>query len=459
LLGRVTWTNDLGVLTSITGYRNVNEHFPNSTIGDSKNELLALGIVQDKQVTEEIDFASPDDQRLTWVAGLFYLHSNKREANPLFFNVDPNTLLGGFFSPDAFDEDTDQHIATDSYAIFGEVSYAFYSDWKLTLGARETWERKAGNSLVTLNPQDANGMFHGFAVYSRVWNAFTPKVTLSWTPEANLLLYATVSRGFKAGGYDLSGISSVSTADTNARLATPFQPETVMNYEVGEKYTGFDDRLVVDGDLFLDAYQKLQTNQLVLINHIPGFQTSNAPGTSIVEGVELEATGLPTDWLTLGLTYAYMDAHFDANTNIGPGPARIPYAPRNQVHLTGDVHFHCPELEGVLAFGADYTYHSKVFFNNANSAPQFVQDRSVWNDIIKAHAEYTSDDSLWRVSLWGKNLANDRPLLHAADVTIFFQNFDPGSPTFTDENSPPDFVFLAKYYPERTFGMTVTRNF
>jgi iron complex outermembrane receptor protein len=185
---------------------------------------------------------------------------------------------------------------------------------------------------------------------------------------------------------------------------------------------------------------------------VPESQTSNAPGTSIVEGVELETTALPTDWLTLGLTYAYEDAHFDPRFSIvpgnPPGPDRIPYAPRHQLRLSGEVHFPCPELAGILAFGADYTYHSKVFFNNANDAQPFVQHRSIWNDIINAHMEYTSDDSLWRVSLWGKNIANDRPLLHAADVSVFFDNLA--------ENG---FVYLAKYYPERTFGVTVTRNF
>jgi iron complex outermembrane receptor protein len=47
-LARVTWTNPVGVLTSITGYRNVNDHFPNSVLGDPQNQLIQTNIVQDK---------------------------------------------------------------------------------------------------------------------------------------------------------------------------------------------------------------------------------------------------------------------------------------------------------------------------------------------------------------------------------------------------------------------------
>jgi iron complex outermembrane receptor protein len=171
------------------------------------------------------------------------------------------------------------------------------------------------------------------------------------------------------------------------------------------------------------------------------------PGTTTVQGLELESNAIATDWLTVGATYAYMDTHFDQHAT-NPPAGHIPYAPRHQVHLSAEVHFEMPEIEGRIAVAGDYTFHSKVFFNNANNHPAFIVNQSPWNDIINAHAEYTSDDSLWRVSVWGKNLTDDRPLLHGADVSVFFDNiFEGGS------------VFLAKYYPERTFGVTVTRNF
>jgi len=77
---RINWDNVLGKLTSITGYRSVDDSFPNSLLGDPANQVLALGIVQDKQYSQEVRLASKLDQKIAWIVGVFGLHSNKREA-------------------------------------------------------------------------------------------------------------------------------------------------------------------------------------------------------------------------------------------------------------------------------------------------------------------------------------------------------------------------------------------
>lgn len=458
-LVRVTWNNPVGVLTSISGYRSVDEDFPNDLLGDPTDQIFAEGIVQDRQFTQEIHLASPDNQRLTWLAGVFYLHANKREANPLTFNTSPNGILGGA----AFFEQEDQHIAVDSVAGFGEATYAFTDSLKLTLGARETYEHKSGHSIVFFVPA-AFGI-PGDVTYGRGWSAFTPKVTLTWDPVRNLLFYGTIARGFKSGGWDLSGQAGTTPADVATLLKTPFNPETVWNYEIGEKYTGFEGRLLFDVTLFQADYRDLQTNQLVVLgNGTINNVTTNAAGAR-VRGVELESSATPTDWLTLGLTYAYLDAVFTNFPGVagGVGPPspsftgnRIPYAPRNQVHVSAEVHFPVEALQGKIAFGGDFTYHSAIFFNNANDTlpnRAFAYNATVWRDIVNLHLEYTSDNGQWKLSVWGKNIANDRALLHGADVTAFLINPAVDNPT------PDQAIFLAKFYPERTFGVTLTRGF
>ena len=128
-----------------------------------------------------------------------------------------------------------------------------------------------------------------------------------------------------------------SSAQVDAALATPFNPETVWNYEVGEKFTGFDNRFTFDADVFEDQYLHLQTSQLVIINSVPIPITSDA-GNARVAGIEVESTALPTNWLTLGLTYAAMDTKFLSHKT-GFYGARIPYAPKQQVHASAEVHF------------------------------------------------------------------------------------------------------------------------
>ena len=456
---RVNWDNILGKLTSITGYRSVDDNFPNSLLGDPANQVLALGIVQDKQYTQELRLASKTDQNFTWIVGVFGLHSNKREANPLTFNFSPLTLAGLFSPVTSYVEDMDQRINSNSFAVFGEATVALLDSLKLTLGARETTESKSGFSIIaysvndpTLNPGSAN--------YSHRWNAFTPKATLAYQPSADFMLYGTVTKGFKSGGYDLSGANGTSPAQVATLLATPFAPETVWSYEAGEKYTGFGGRFVADLAVFLAKYKDLQTSQLVASAAnagVPIAITTNAGGAS-VSGVELETQAAPTNWLTLGLNYAYMDAHFTdlieaANPPISLNGKRIPYSAKNQVHVSAEARWPISALKGSFAFGVDETYRSKVYFDNANTAPRYLQDATEWKGILNLHLNFEPDGGLWKASVWAKNLADKRPVLHAADITALLENLDDLN------NHPSGTIFLTKYYPERTVGVTFTRDF
>ncbi|MFI4975248.1 MAG: TonB-dependent receptor [Caulobacterales bacterium] len=452
LAARITWESPVGTLTSISGYRYVDAKFPNTVLGDPENQLPTVGLVHDTQFSEEVRLASPAEQRLTWVVGLFALHSDKREGGPLGFFFDPNTVAGFFGTPpNDYTQTSDQKVATDSFAAFGEGNYALTQMLKLTLGVRLSTERKSGRSTIAFSIVDP-ALFPADSSYAHTWNSVTPKVTLSYQPNTHFMAYVTATEGFKSGGYDLAG----SGPAVNAALATPFNPETVWNYEIGEKFTGFDNRLVLDADAFDDEYRDLQTSQLKNINNVPTVITADA-GNARVDGVEVESSLLATDWLTLGATFAYMDSHFTSHHPDQPPPDIfgnwIPYAPKDQVHLSADIHHAVGSDRGMIDFGIDYTYHSKVFFDNANSAPPFLQQKSVWNGIVNAHLDYVSEDKKWKVSAWGKNITGAEPVLHAADVTVLFQDLNE---LFSGN---PESVFLAKYYPTRTFGVTVTRNF
>jgi iron complex outermembrane receptor protein len=450
---RVTYDSPIGTLTSITGFRYVDAKFPNTIVGDPQNQLPTIGLVHDTQWTQEVRLTSPANQRLTWVTGLFFLHSDKQEGGPIGFFFNPGTVAGFFATPpNDYTQNSTQKVATDSVAIFGEADYALTPTLKLTGGLRASWERKSGRSVVTYSIVDPT-LFPADSRYSHSWSAVTPKVTLTYQPNPNLMAYVTAAEGFKSGGYDLSGSSAGHSSDVvNAALATPFNQETVWNYEIGQKLTALEGRLIFNTALFDDQYSNLQTSQLVIINGVPIPQTGNA-GNARVAGVEIESDWAPADWVRLSATYAYMDAHFTSAGEQFPQGSRIPYAPKDQVHLATEFHYPLPGDQGRLNFGADYTYHTKVFFDNANTAPPFLQDRSIWNGIVNAHLEYLSPGERWRVSVWGKNITAAEPVLHAADVTVLFQSV---AELFS---GAPDALFLVKYYPVRTWGVTVTHRF
>jgi len=66
---------------------------------------------------------------------------------------------------------------------------------------------------------------------------------------------------------------------------------------------------------------------------------------------------------------------------------------------------------------------------------------------------WVPDSGSWKASVWAKNLAEKRPVLHGADITALLENLDDLN------NHPTGTIFLTKYYPERTIGVTFTRDF
>ena len=127
--------------------------FPNTIIGDPENQLPMVGLVHDTQFSQELRWASPADQRLTWVAGAFALHSDKREGGPIGFFFDPNTVAGLFSAANNYTQVSDQKVATDSFALFGEATFDITHELKLTLGRAGDGRAQGGHLGDHLQPR------------------------------------------------------------------------------------------------------------------------------------------------------------------------------------------------------------------------------------------------------------------------------------------------------------------
>jgi iron complex outermembrane recepter protein len=443
--GRWDWTTPIGTLTSITGYRHLYVFDRSSNAVDPLDINLFESTEHDNQFTEELRLASPTDQRLTWVSGLYYLHSNKARPLDATFILLPGSVLSTIAdSPSPVVFHADQNTRTLSYAGFADAAYAISEKWKLDVGARYTREQKSGRSFSSR----ANSLFGPpiSAEYSGAWGAFTPKATLTFQPIPQLLTYATVSEGFQSGGYNLAGA-------TDASLGAPFKPEYLWNYEVGVKFDGLDHRLQVNVSAFLDRYRDLQIieyNSATL-----DFNSSNA-GTASVNGIETEITGAPLRWLTLGVKYDYLDTKFTQYViDNGPGVPptdntgnKVPFAPPNQVVGSAEMHFDLPENRGHIAFGGDYTYHSPMWLTVANDTPPDVRDRTAWRGVVNLHASWKFKDDRWELVAWGKNVTNQHFLTIAGDETILLESLN-------EANNPSNHLFDTHLAVPRWYGLTL----
>jgi iron complex outermembrane receptor protein len=137
----------------------------------------------------------------------------------------------------------------------------------------------------------------------------TPRFALNYEPNDDVLLFASATRGFRSGGWNVRG--------TTAQLFTPFKPEKAWTYEAGAKSEWFDNRLRANVTFFYLIDKQFQApSSFVDAIGVTQFITRNDADFQN-QGVEIELQAVPVDGLNLYASLGYQDAKYEnvaANT-------------------------------------------------------------------------------------------------------------------------------------------------
>ncbi|HWW80237.1 MAG TPA: TonB-dependent receptor [Steroidobacteraceae bacterium] len=253
-----------------------------------------------RQFSEELRVASTGTGPLQWIAGAFFSHFQSIFAEynasiPIVANapgelaVDPAGIL--------YQANNPYHIK--QYAIFGEGTYAFTENWKLTAGAR--WykfdsraDEETEGYLATSG--SATPLLNTFVTSNTGVN---PKVTVSYEQNHDLTIYGTASRGFRPGGINQQ------IPDPPCTLATEaYGPDSIWNYEIGEKAKLLDNRVIINADVYYIRWSQVQQS----VNQPCGYPLTQNAGTAASYGPEVEITALLTPELTLAFSGTYTHA-------------------------------------------------------------------------------------------------------------------------------------------------------
>ncbi len=200
----------------------------------------------------------------------------------------------------------------ESQAAFGELYWNLTDALKLTVGARYTEDEK---SRVYYPVNLLSPVGQGGVVGAPGWNesrvlpetiesnATTGRVTLDWNVTDDTLLYLTVGRGYKAGGFN---------TPTTLGSAAPYDAETVDAFEIGAKNSLLDGRMTLNLTAFMYDYQDYQFSKL------DGFASLVDNLDAEVRGVEIEAVWSPIDALRLNAQIGYLDSEITAGRSIDP---------------------------------------------------------------------------------------------------------------------------------------------
>ncbi len=371
-----------------------------------------------RQDTHELRLTRAGSSPLNFVAGLYYWDSS--------YTIDLVSYIG-FVVPDTVLVIPQTVRQTNkSYAGFFDVDYRFTDQIKLTLGGRYTRDEK------TQQVRDLGFDFFDDPVEDS-WEKFTPKVALSYEPNDDFLFYGLWSRGYRTGGF-------TGRPATENAARTPYQPETVDNYEAGFKSELFDRSVRFNASIFHMKYDDKQEEFSVPAAVGTGQETRilNAADATIT-GVELDVTIVPTENLTLRGNLGYLDAKYEdffadvdsdgiATDNTGLEFRRAP-----EWNWTIGATYEIPVGQDAILLNGNWHYlgeHELTFLNN----PALANDGQ---HLVDLSASYERGNTLF--SVFTRNLLNEDGYSIGFDIQGLWSY---GAPR-----------------PPRTYGVALTQRF
>ena len=411
LSAKLNWSLEDGELISITAYRENEADWNMDSTGTPRSPLPPLfNQINDDifdltdQFTQEFRWVSNIGDHIDYVAGLWYLRE-ETDRTECF----DNDVLTSDCTPSADNGATDwyrQVNQTTSYAAFGQFDWSLAKSWELTVGGRYSADKKEidndaiAGDFVVINQTFSNSV-------SENWSAFTPKLSLAYMPNDDTTLYGAVSWGFKSGGF--------AAAPQGIEFTEPLDQEEALNYELGFK-SDLASNFRLNAALFFTDYKDLQIQTFGPLSAAAAFgtfQTFNA-GDAQIQGIEVEATWVVTEQLTLSGFYAFQDSEF-GDTNI-PGTAfpdqsgqDLIRAPENKFNINAD-------YATALANGSEFRINVSWRYTDDQRGelePWAIQPAF---DLFDARVSWTGSSGALELAVWGKNLANEEYIGHVYTI-------------------------------------------
>lgn len=386
--------------------------------------------VTNRTFSQEFLFNSKAGNRLQWTAGLGYYRNRDTWG----------VLRAGLGGAPLFDFGGSSATAV-SYAAFADLTYEVTPQLFITLGARYSHDKVVDAYFLTNPftfayegadglPVSTAGLPPGSAIELDTLknNRVTPRAVVRFKPTEQSSIYASYSRGYKAGIYNVGGLSAV-----------PVEPEDIDAFEIGYKYA--DSQFTLDVAGFYYDYRNLQ---------VSSFQTGTAQirnaASSEIYGAELQLAYRLPGGFSINGGAAWTHARYKAFPNapfvsycdpVAPAgdplycvpPALGGFGPGALVQTTVDaagfemqrspeftgnlgVSYETGLADGTLRLSSNIYYTSSFYFD---ASQQFRQGGY---EVLSARIQWTDASDRFTVALFGDNLTNDRHLNQVLSNTV-----------------------------------------
>ena len=378
-----------------------------------------------EQYSVEARIASDTEQTLSYMVGLYYLDSSNSQVQP---NLLENAALIGAFGSPFVGGGSDYNLDTSLWSLFVHGTYNVTDRLRIIGGVRYVDEEKnlardgfcfsidAGpppvfNPIAGLPGVCQDPALNGIT-RSRDSDNWMPEGVVQFDVNDNIMTYFKVGKSAKAGGF------SAATGASPAQLE--YGDETVLGYEGGIKARLLDGAAELNLTGFRSEFDNLQVNSFVVVSGPPLVVQPNIQNAAeaISQGIEIDGRWAVNDWLTVGGSFAYLDAYYES---FETGPCTVaqtqaadpddcvqslsgrplPLAPEWSMNLSADVKYPVGGL--VLGAGLNLST-SGDYYTDAALDPVGLQPS--WQRLA-ARISVAPPDGSWNVSIIGTNLTDE----------------------------------------------------
>jgi iron complex outermembrane receptor protein len=443
LNARVEWDLNNGVtFTSVTDFKDYEKLLFIDVDSAPVNQLANYAGVDATSFTQELRW-NGESEKSRWVAGLFYLNIDTLSDNGLKAPSGSivNTLFGA-----PFDIGVVSTLQTDSYSAFGQFEYDLSESLMLTAGLRIIREEKDfqteigflfSNDNFTVNQGDflPNVPLPGAPFTADLDSSdtfWTGKLQLDWRANDDLLVYAGINRGVKAGSFNAPLLGAF--LGSGGVDALPYSEEVLLSYEAGFKKSFADGVTTFNAAAYYYDYSDYQAFMFVGVGGV----VINADAENY--GVELELKTSPAQGFDAIFSMAWMDATVKdvplrAFSPLPPRDVEPTYAPPFQA--TAIARYEWAGLSGMLHVRGDISYSDEFFYNLRN----FDADKFDSYTLVGLGLGWENAEANLKVDLAIRNLT---------DESAGIQGFDLATLCGCNEVS---------YRAPRSFGISVRREF
>ena len=411
-------------------------------------------VYRNEQLSQELQLLY-SGERLNGLVGFYYLTANSTTD----FDVVLATT-GTLLNLPGLNAFTSGDVDTETWSVFGDFTFDLTDQISLSAGGRYTSDRRTSRILRQTKIGGASPLFGGTGVPiatvtdftgSAKFTDFNPRVSASFKPDADHMVYASYAQGFKGGSFDPRGDARIAPdSDRNGVRSYQeiydfflFEPETVDTYELGYKGTflGGDGRVALTG--FYSDYKDVQipgsvgvdANNDGVFESFAGVTTNAAKAR--FKGIELEtyarfARGFAGDGSSLNFTgmVGYIDGEFREYIVNGVDLAnvrRIQNTPKWTA--AGTLGAQVPVGAGDLSLSSTLSYRSKT---NQFEVPSPYLDQDGYA-LLDASIVWTAPDDRFSLGVHGRNLTDKRYITSGYQFVAVGAN---GAPVLNGAGNP-----------------------